>query len=136
VIPFDGGPDDGKVTDQAFREVTAGSAGATFTNWSIRFNKFAHGLSLTSQGGQNFNNVHVVGNVLGAGSLCADGVQVDSNVIVGHRSDCGANAFRLPAFPYVDYKNGDFRLKPNSAAACFLANVRAGKPGRGPCKKH
>jgi hypothetical protein len=133
VIPFDGGSDDGKVTESAFREFTAGSPGGSFTNWSIKFNHFAHGLLIDGDG-QSFTNVNVVGNVLGTASLCPSGVNVDSNVIVGRHTTCTANSFRVGGYPYVSFENGDYRLKPKTAVACFIANVRAGKPGRGPCK--
>jgi hypothetical protein len=135
VIPLDGGANDGKVTETAFREFTAGSPGATFKNWSIRYNRFAHGLTIDGQGGQRFENVRVVGNVLGTASLCARGVQTDSNVFVG-RETCGTNAFRVGSFPYINYQNGDYRLKPKSTVACFMANVRAGRPpGQRGCRR-
>ena len=128
VNPYDGGSSDGQETPKDWREIDLGGA-ATLSGALIRYNSFAHGALFRADG--SFNNVQVIGNVLGSASVCAPTVSVDRNVFVG-RSSCGTNVFRVSSWPYIDYKNNDFRLKPGSTAACFLANVRAGKPGRAP----
>jgi hypothetical protein len=130
VNPFDGGSSDGQETPKDWREIDLGGA-ATLSGALIRYNSFAHGALFRPDG--SFNNVQVIGNVLGSASVCAPPVSVDRNVFVGH-SSCGTNVFRVSSWPYIDYKNNDFRLKPNSTAACFLANVRADKPGKRSCK--
>ena len=76
-------------------------------NWLIRYNSFAHGLSL---GRNSLNNVRVIGNILGNYSNCTSGAFFDSNVTIAARA-CGANAKRRARYPYANYAKVDFHLR-------------------------
>lgn len=80
-------------------------------NWLIRYNSFAHGIVI---GRNSLDNVRVVANILGTYSNCTAGVRFHSNVTIAARP-CGVKGTRRQSFPYVDYKNVNFHLRPNVA---------------------
>jgi chitodextrinase len=131
-------PDPGGELPTSFRELGIGTGpGTTNTNWLIRYNSIAHGFITDGLPGTTYNNVRIVGNILGKASTCGSGqpgLTFDHNVFVGRT--CGTNALRLTRQPYLDYVGGDYRLVPRSRASCFLENVRRGRlPARPVCVK-
>jgi hypothetical protein len=76
-------------------------------NWLIRYNSFAHGLSL---GRNSLTNVRVIANILGSYSNCTPGVFFDSNITIAARP-CGGNAKRRNRYPYASYAKVDFHLR-------------------------
>ena len=95
-------------------------------NWLIRYNSFAHGLSL---GRNSLNNVRVIGNILGNYSNCTRGVFFDSNVTVAARP-CGANAKRRARYPYANYAKVDFHLRRWDLPAGLEQKLRLPSPNR------
>jgi hypothetical protein len=140
-------PRPGKELPTGFRELGIGVGGAAQCggttpierNWTIEFNRIAHGFITDGIPGTTYDNVVIRGNVLGSQTTCGQngvpvGVTFDSNVFVGRHS-CGTHALRVSRSPYVDAASGDFQLRPRSAAACFVANVRAGRKPTTLCGK-
>jgi hypothetical protein len=80
-------------------------------NWLIRYNSFAHGLTI---GRNSLTNVRVIGNILGSYSNCTRGVFFDSNVTVAAQA-CGANAKRRARYPYANYAKVDFHLRAGTS---------------------
>ena len=104
--------------DKDWREVTLKTEpGYSYANWLIRFNSFAHGLSIdNSASNPTYANFRVVGNILGSYSYCESrGEKFDFNVFVGGGA-CGANVIALGSFPYSSYSSPiDFHLTGGSA---------------------
>ena len=90
-------------------------------NWLIRYNSFAHGLTV---GRNSLTNVRVIGNVLGSYSNCTRGVFFDSNVTVASRV-CGANGKRRARYPYANYAKVDFHLRPGVSLSISSRSVDA-----------
>ena len=140
-------PRPGQQLPVGFRELGIGVGGASYCggttpverNWTIEFNRIAHGFITDGIPGTDYDNIVIRGNILGSQTTCGQngvpaGVTFDSNVFVGHYS-CGTHALRLSRSPYVDVAAGDFHLRPRSPAACFVANVRAGRKPTSRCAK-
>lgn len=103
--------------------VVRSQAGTTLSNWLIRYNSFAHGLSLDNSAvGQGFNNVRVVGNILGNYSTCPTGVSYDHNVGAAGGSSCGGLNVRF--FPYLNYQRLDFTLGKKTRAWHYVETFR------------
>src|SRR5262249_25650104 len=79
IEPLSSGKGDGVETNQAQREVVLTTAtGWTPKNWLIRFNSFAHGISIDNTNvNPSYSNFVVVGNILGMYSYCKSGATFD-----------------------------------------------------------
>lgn len=94
-------------TNIAQREVVlkTGGTGAGWnpSNWLVRFNSFAHGMSIDNSGtNPSYTNFRVIGNILGRYSYCKGRGEVfDSNVFAS--GACGSNGMQVGSLPYVRY---------------------------------
>jgi len=86
-------------------------------NVLIRFNSFALGQAVTSEGGETPFNTRIVGNIIGT-HWCLRGATYAYNVMRGGR--CDRTDVRVPSLPYVNPsgdRDGDYRLTGRRRAA-------------------
>jgi len=112
--PMDGGATPAE-TGLSWRDVQVKTiSGMNVADWLIRFNSFAHGLSIDNSAvNPSYSNVRVIGNILGSYSYCKAGVKFEFNVFVG--SSCGVNSVSMQSFPYASYGGVDFHLTGGAA---------------------
>jgi chitodextrinase len=101
----------------------------------IRFNSFAPGQAVVTEGGTVGANVRVLGNILGA-KTCVPGISYSYNLtLVGA---CSSTDRTVAVLPYVNLSirgDGDYHLIPGSAAESFVtagsvdANLAVDKDG-------
>jgi hypothetical protein len=95
------------------------NAASRFSNWLIRYNSFAGGLSQYVPGA-SYENVRVLGNAGARPSTCYPGMTFAYNAWAGH--GCAATDRNVRRLPFVSSTPGseDFRLAPRSRASALV----------------